>query len=64
MVCIDYRDLNNACPKDNFPLPLTKLLVDATMAYEALSFIDGYSGYNQIQMALEDEEANVFHTPI
>ena len=47
-VCIDFRDLNEACPKDAFPLPITELLVDATTGYEALSFMDGYSGYNQI----------------
>lgn len=63
-VYIDYRDLNSACPKDDFPLPLTDLLVDATTGYEALFFMDGYSRYNQIQMALEDEEATAFHTPI
>lgn len=63
-VCINYKDLNSACSTDNFSLPLTELLVDATMGYEALSFMDGYSRYNQIQMALEDEEATTFHTPI
>lgn len=63
-VCIDYKDLNSVYLKDDFPLPLTELLVDATMGYETLSFIYGYSGYNQIQMALEDEEATMFYTPI
>lgn len=62
-VCIDYRDLNNACPKGNFPLPLKELLVDATIGYEVLSFIDGYSGYNKIQMAPENEEAKTFCSP-
>lgn len=57
-------DLNSAYPKNDFPLPLTKLLVDATTWYKALSFMDGYSRYNQIQMALEDEEVSAFHTPI
>lgn len=45
-VCIDYMDLNSVYPKDDFPLPLTELLVDATIGYEALSFMDGYLGYN------------------
>ncbi|KAL0327895.1 UNVERIFIED_CONTAM: Transposon Tf2-12 polyprotein [Sesamum calycinum] len=48
-VCIDFRDLNNACPKDDFPLPIVELMIDATMDHEALSFMDGSSGYNQIQ---------------
>ncbi|KAM1124922.1 hypothetical protein ACFX2B_039780 [Malus domestica] len=43
-VCIDFRDLNDACPKDEFPLPITELLVDATTGFEALSFMDGFSG--------------------
>lgn len=63
-MCIDYRDLNSICPKDDFPLPLTELLIDIFMGYEALSFIDGYSEYNQIQMAPKNEEVTAFHTPI
>ncbi|XP_075633755.1 uncharacterized protein LOC142606256 [Castanea sativa] len=55
-VCVDFRDLNNACPKDDFPLPITEVMVDATTGHEALSFIDGSSGYNQIQMNPKDEE--------
>ena len=45
-VYVDFRDLNNACPKDDFSLPLTKIMVDATTSHEALSFMDGLSGYN------------------
>lgn len=62
-VCIDFRDLNEACPKDDFPLPMTELLIDATTGYETMSFMDGYSGYNQIRMAPEDEELTAFRTP-
>ena len=62
-ICVDYRDLNNACPKDEFPLPITELLVDATTGFGALSFMDGFSGYNQIKMAPEDEELTAFRTP-
>ncbi|KAA0051157.1 uncharacterized protein E5676_scaffold863G001200 [Cucumis melo var. makuwa] len=51
-VCVDFRDLNNACPKDDFPLPITEIMVDATTRHEALSFMDGSSGYNQIRIAL------------
>ncbi|XP_071912457.1 uncharacterized protein [Coffea arabica] len=62
-VCVDFRDLNEACPKDDFPLPITELTVDATTGHEALSFLDGSSGYNQIRMAPEDEELTAFRTP-
>ena len=48
---LDFRDLNKACSKDDFPLPITELMVDATTGHEALSFMDGSSGYNQIRMA-------------
>lgn len=41
-----YKDLSSACSKDDFPLPLIELLVDATTEYGALSFMDNYSGYN------------------
>ena len=47
-VCVDFQDLNRACPKDDFPLPNTELMVDATIGHEVLSFMDGSSGYNQI----------------
>ena len=40
-VCVDFRDLNRACPKDDFPLPITEMVVDATTGFEALSFMDG-----------------------
>ena len=43
-VCIDYTDLNKACPKDCFPLPRIDQFVDATAGHELLSFMDGYSG--------------------
>ncbi|XP_071933254.1 uncharacterized protein [Coffea arabica] len=62
-ICVDFRDLNEACPKDDFPLPITELTVDATTGHEALSFLDGSSGYNQIHMASEDEELTAFRTP-
>ncbi|TYK28162.1 uncharacterized protein E5676_scaffold289G00760 [Cucumis melo var. makuwa] len=62
-VCVDFRDLNNACPKDDFPLPITEIMVDATTGHEALSFMDGSSGYNQIRMTLSDEEMTAFRTP-
>ena len=62
-VCIDFRDLKNACPKDNFPLPIPELMIDATNRYEAMFFMDGSSVYNQIHMSLKDEELTAFRTP-
>ncbi|XP_034197970.1 uncharacterized protein LOC117613470 [Prunus dulcis] len=62
-ICVDFRDLNEACPKDDFPLPIIELMVDATTGHEALSFMDGSSGYNQIKMSPEDEELTAFRTP-
>nr|MCH9869334.1 hypothetical protein [Serratia marcescens] len=62
-ICIDYRDLNKACPKDDFPLPNTELMVDATAGFEVLSFMDGMSGYNQIMMHPDDKIHTGFRTP-
>ena len=62
-VCVDFRDLNEACPKDDFPLPVTEIMIDATTGHEALSFMDCTAGYNQIRMAPEDQEATAFRTP-
>ncbi|OMO98613.1 reverse transcriptase [Corchorus capsularis] len=63
-VCVDFRDLNRACPKDDFPLPNIDTLVDATVGHEMFSFMDGFSGYNQIKMCKEDAEKTAFRTPI
>jgi len=41
MVCIDFRNLNDACPKDEFPLPITEIILDKTFGYERMSFMDG-----------------------
>ena len=51
-MCVDYRDLNRASPKDNFPLPHIDTLVDNTTKNSRFSFMDGFSRYNQIRMAL------------
>ena len=61
-ICVDYRDLNQASPKDNFPLPHIDTLMDNTAKNSRFSFMDGFSGYNQIRMALEDREKTVFVT--
>ena len=60
--CIDFTDINKACPKDNFPLPKIDLIVDATAGHELLSFMDAFSGYNQISMDPSDQEKTSFVT--
>ena len=62
-ICVDFRDLNEAYPKDDFSFPITELTVDVTTGLETLSFLDGSSGYNQIRMVVEDEELTAFRTP-
>ena len=52
--------MNKACPKDSFSLPQIDQLVDATIGHQLLSFMDAFSGFNQIQMAHEDEEKITF----
>ena len=61
-VCVDFRDLNKTNPKDDFSLPHVDLLVDSTVGHSMLSFMDGFLGYNQILMALEDMEKTTFIT--
>ena len=55
-MCVDFQDLNKASPKDDFPLPHIDVLVDNITSHALLSFMDGFSGYNQIKMAPEDME--------
>ena len=50
-MCVDFIDLNDACLKDSFPLPGIDQLVDSTTGHKLLTFMDTFSGYNQIQMA-------------
>ena len=61
-VCVDFQDLNKVSPKDDFPLPHIDMLVDNTTGHSMLSFMDGFSRYNQILMALEDMEKTSFIT--
>ena len=61
-MCIDYQDLNRGSRKDNFPLPHIDTLIDNTAKHLLFSFMDGFSGYNQIKMALEDMEKTTFLT--
>ena len=63
LVCVDYTNLNNACPKDSFPLPRIDQIVDSTVGQGMFSFLDAFSGYHQIPMAPSDEEKTAFITP-
>ena len=53
-MCVDFTDLNKACPKDSFPLPRIDQLVDSTAGHKLLTFMDAFSRYNQIKMDEED----------
>ena len=60
---MDFRDLNKTCPKDDFPLPNLDMLVDTIANYEMFSFMDGFSGYNQVKMDPKDAEMIASRTP-
>ena len=62
-MCVDFRDLNKASPKDDFPMPHIDILVDNIVGHALLSFMDGFSGYNQIKMAPKDMEKTSFIIP-
>ena len=63
-VCVDFTDLNKACPKDLFPMPKIDQLVDATVGHPMMSFLDAFQGYHQIPLAADDQEKTAFVTPI
>lgn len=56
-------DLNQACPKDPFPLPHIKSMVDATTGHELIGFMDASAGFKQIKMEPSDQEDTAFITP-
>ncbi|CAL9020082.1 unnamed protein product, partial [Prunus brigantina] len=62
-ICVDFRNLNLATPKDEYPMPMADLLVDGAAKHENLSFMDGHSGYNQIFIAEEDVHKTAFRCP-
>ncbi|GMJ16156.1 hypothetical protein HRI_005284800 [Hibiscus trionum] len=62
-VCMDYRKLNKATRKDHFPLPFIDQMLDRLAGKPYYCFLDGYSGYNQIAIALEDREKTTFTCP-
>ena len=61
-MCVDFTNLNKACPKDSFPLPIIDQMVDSSASNELLSFMNAFFGYNQIRMAVADEEKTSFIT--
>lgn len=62
-MCFSYRDLNKASPKDDFPLPHIGFLIDSTAGHTLFSFMDGFSGHDQIRMVPEDRAKSSFITP-
>ena len=62
-ICVDYTDLNEACQKDSFPLPLIDQIIDAIAGHGILSFLDAFFGYHQIPMQPPDVEKTTFITP-
>ncbi|GJR65017.1 reverse transcriptase domain-containing protein [Tanacetum coccineum] len=61
-MCVDFTDLNKACPQDCYPLPEIDWKVESLCGYPFKCFLDAYKGYHQIQMAKDDEEKTAFHT--
>jgi hypothetical protein len=62
-VCVDYRELNKATLKYHFPLPFIDQVLDTLAGKKYFSFLDGFSGYNQIQIAPEDQDKMTFTCP-
>ena len=63
-VCVDFTDLNKACPKDPFSMPRIDQLMDAIVGHPWMCFLDTFQGYHQIPLALDDQEMTAFVTPI
>ena len=61
-MCVDFTDLNKACPKDSYPLPRVDVLVDSMTQHQLLSFMDAFLGYIQIRMHEADQEKTSFIT--
>ena len=63
-VCMDFTDLNKACPKDPFPMPQIDQMVNATVGHPRMNFLDEFQRYHQIPLALCDQEKTIFVIPI
>jgi len=62
-ICVNFRDMNNDYPKDDFPLPNIDMIVDSIAGHDNLSFMDGFLGYNQILINPDDRHKINFTTP-
>jgi hypothetical protein len=62
-VCVDFRDLNRATPKEKYPMPVLETLINAAASHKILSFMDGNAGYYQIFIASEDIHKTAFRVP-
>ena len=62
-VFVDYRYVNQACPKDNYPTPFIDQIIDDCAGCEIFSFMDGFSGYNQINICLDDQHNTLIVCP-
>jgi hypothetical protein len=62
-MCIDFTDLNNCCPKDDFPLTRIDQVVDSTAGCDIMTQLDYFLGYHQIWLCREDEEKTSLKTP-
>jgi hypothetical protein len=62
-VCIDFRNLNKATPKDEYQMPIADMLINNSSGHWVISFLDGNAGYNPIFMAEEDMSKTAFHCP-
>ena len=61
-MCVDFTNLNKACPKDSYPLPRVDILVDLTARHRLLSFMDAFFGYNKIKLDETNQEKTSFIT--
>jgi hypothetical protein len=62
-ICVEFRNLNRATPKDEYPMLISNLLIDSALGNKLISFLDGNAGYNQIFMAKEDVSKTAFRCP-
>ena len=60
---MDFTNLNKACPKNSFPMPRIDQLVDATIGYSRISFLNAFQGYHRIPLTLDDKKKTTFVTP-
>ena len=59
-ICVDFRDLNKATPKDEYPMPIADMLINDASGHKVISFLDGNAVYNQIFMAEQDMSKTAF----